>query len=240
MTEMTELYFYQDVYCQQLEVTALDVDKDEKFGFYLTCDKTICHPHGGGQKGDRANFVFIDKLGENQQELQIIDTRKDPITGNIKHILAKTHHFETENPKDCVGRGVLQLDWDFRYKQMRLHSVSHLLHIFLEKVLEKELIYPDVADIQEDYGLNVYNNLNINSQDIVKAVEMMNAFIAEDHLINTYPDPKINGYRYWSCANFIIPCGGTHPRTTIEIGQISANFSQKKGKSKITFKIENL
>lgn len=234
----TELCFYNDLYCRELQVTVTEYGKDEKFGAYLVFDKTTFHAHGGGQKGDRGTIKLLEEPYDDcPQEFVIIDTRRDK-SGKVMHIINQP---PDEQMADVTFPGcpaIMYLDWNFRFTQMRLHSAAHLLHVFMERSLGQNIPNPNVSDLQDDYGLNVYEGgLDMTPDNMVEVVQTMNKFLAEGHPIETYPDATRSGYRYWKCDEVIIPCGGTHPHNTAEMGDISAEFSVKKGKAKVLFRL---
>lgn len=235
----SERCFYDDVYVREMNAIVLEYGADDKFGPFFIFDRTIFHPHGGGQKGDRGLLIFSPQpFAECPIEIDITDTRVEK-DGAIRHILA--HRFNGESDGKLRGAGVcLRLDWNFRFMQMRLHSASHLIHIFMERHLGKDLPPPRISDILENYGLNVYESvLDIKPEEMPKIVDDLNEFLAAGHQIVTFPDGDRPTFRYWKCDDNTIPCGGTHPHNTIEIGPISASLSVKKGKTKVMFRLSN-
>jgi alanyl-tRNA synthetase len=235
----SEMCFYDDVYARELDATVLEYGVDDKFGPFLVLDRTIFHPHGGGQKGDRGRLIFSQPpFVECPLEIDIVDTRGEK-GGAIRHIIA-IRLAEGSEIKLIGAKVSLRLDWGFRFTQMRLHSTSHLIHIFMERHGGAVLPPPRISDILEDYGLNVYESvLDFKPEDMPSIVVNLNDFLAAGHPIVTFPDPDKPILRYWSCDEVTIPCGGTHPHNTIEIGAISANLSVKKGKTKVMFRLSN-
>ena len=138
---------------------------------------------------------------------------------------------------------LLRLDWTFRYRQMRLHSAAHLLHCFVAKIVGESaggppVEFPETSDLQPEFGLNRYavkDLLDLGQME--RVVAKLNAFAAEGHAIATRPDPETEGFRYWECAEWVIPCGGTHPRDTAEIGPVEVTLSLKRGKTGMTFRV---
>ena len=234
----TELYFYEDLYCRELEVTITEYGKDEKFGAYLVFDKTIFHAHGGGQKGDRGTIRLLEEPYDDcPQEFAITDTRRDK-TGKVIHLISQPLDEQMADVTFPGCPAILNLDWDFRFTQMRLHSAAHLLHVFIERQLGQTIPNPNVSDLQDDYGLNVYDGgLDMTPDNMPKILQTMNSFLSEGHSIETYSDSTRTGFRYWKCDEVVIPCGGTHPHNTSEMGDITAEFSVKKGKAKVLFRL---
>jgi Ser-tRNA(Ala) deacylase AlaX len=233
----SEMCFYDDVYARELDATVLEYGVEDKFGPYLVLDRTIFHPHGGGQKGDRGRVVFSQPpFAECPSEIDVVDTRGEK-GGAIRHVIANPLADGSESQLKGA-RVTLRLDWGFRFTQMRLHSTSHLIHIFMERHAGAALPPPRISDILEDYGLNVYESvLDFKPEDMPDIVSNMNNFVAAGHQIATFPDPDKPTHRYWQCDDVIIPCGGTHPHNTTEIGAISASLSVKKGKTKVMFRL---
>jgi alanyl-tRNA synthetase/misacylated tRNA(Ala) deacylase len=235
----TEMHFYDDVYERELDATVLEYGIDEKSGPFFVLDRTIFHPHGGGQKGDRGRLTFSQQpFVECPSEVDIVDTRGEK-GGAIRHIIANPLAEGSENK--LSGAGVcLRLDWGFRFTQMRLHSTSHLIHIFMERHARAVLPPPRISDILADYGLNIYESiLDFKPEDMPNIVANLNDFLVVGHQIVTFPDPDQPTLRYWRCDDVTIPCGGTHPHNTMEIGPISASLSVKKGKTKVMFRVSN-
>lgn len=234
----TEMHFYNDVYAKELDAEIVEYGHDEKFGPYIVLNRTIFHPHGGGQKGDRGNLILhAQPFDAALAELNIIDTRGEK-GADIKHIIDRTLDDEAASRSLPGTKVTLQLNWDFRHTQMRLHSSSHLIHVFMERMAGSPLPHPRISDILEDYGLNVYETvLDFKPEDMPKVVSEMNDYLAAGHEITTYPDPHNPAYRYWRCEDVVIPCGGTHPHNTSEVAPITATLSIKKGKTKVMFRL---
>ncbi len=63
----------------------------------------------------------------------------------------------------------------------------------------------------------------------------VNEFLKRNLPIIVENDVARKGYRWWSCGEIRIGCGGTHPYNTSEIGQISLKC-EKSGSGKIKIK----
>ena len=111
MSDVRKAY-YDDSYQKSLQATITAVDGDS-----IELDQTIFYPLGGGQPGDTGTLVAHDGA-----QYAIIDTRKSDSPGQIKHQLG------TEAHGLQVGDVVhTTLDWERRYKHMRMHTCMHLL-----------------------------------------------------------------------------------------------------------------
>lgn len=233
--------YHEDPYRREIELWVDALGVDERFGPYLLFSETVCHPHGGGQKGDRGTLHLDDAAAGAlgcPRELPIVDTRRDG-RGNL-HVLGAELDEELAR-EHLVGARQFRfaLDWDFRYRQMRLHSAAHLLHCFVERVLGDAVPFPDTSDLQPEFGLNRYEAKELLSEEQAREVErQLNAFSAEGHAISTTADPEQEGFRYWHCEEWTIPCGGTHLRNASEIGAVRVSLSLKRGRTSLIFSLE--
>jgi alanyl-tRNA synthetase/misacylated tRNA(Ala) deacylase len=234
----SEPAFHDDAYARTASATVAFVAADPKGRPALVLDRTIFHPQGGGQKGDRGRIAFpyeIDGLGA---AAEIVDTTKKG--GDIFHVLGDAEAGAALMAHCPVEGCTLALDWDFRHRQMRLHSASHLLHCFIERTLGRSLPPPSLSDQSADAGVNRYDIADLIGDDAFRqAAAALNAFLAEGAAITTYPDADKPGYRWWACEEWRIPCGGTHVADAKEVGVVVATVSRKKGRTTTSFTLRD-
>ena len=127
------------------------------------------------------------------------------------------------------------LNWNFRYRQMRLHTCVHLHHCYLEKILGKKLDNPITSAIEDGFAFNKYEKDCFDLSKVDEANELFLSTINNDIPVYTYPDSEKEGYRWWECMGYKIPCGGLHVNNLNEIGNIKITISAKKGKITIKF-----
>lgn len=164
-------------------------------------DQTCFYPESGGQAGDSGligNAIVTDT--------QYID-------GDIAHIISGESSLKEGDEVEC------SLDWDRRYRIMRLHSAAHLMEYFL---LEEFGLLERVGSFVNDkHDKSTYKYADRFLPERLKIVEdNINVFILEGHEIKRESDASDPDYRYWVCGKFKEPCGGTHPGNTSEIGEI--------------------
>ena len=218
--------FNEDSYLKEVSTKIKSIfSEDEKNCVQL--EDNIFYPQGGGQKGDSGMLIIAGK------NLKVVNTVKDKYSD--EGILLIT---EEKLPDDTVGSEILcKLDWDFRYKQMKLHTAVHLHHCIIEKVAGKKVQYPQTSDIQDGFAFNRYEK-DVISQDLVElANNEFRKVISEGAEVKTYTDAEKEGFRWWECLGFKIPCGGTHVANISEIGEVGVTYSQKKGKSTVNISL---
>ncbi|PIP75241.1 hypothetical protein COW86_04870, partial [Candidatus Kuenenbacteria bacterium CG22_combo_CG10-13_8_21_14_all_39_9] len=131
-----------------------------------------------------------------------------------------------------------KLSWEFRNKQMKLHTAAHLHHCLLEKTAGKYLPFPKVSDIQDGFVFNRYESDEITPELVEKTNEVFREAISSGADVKTYPDTEKKGYRWWECLGYKIPCGGTHVKNISEIGTVEIEYNKKKGMSTINIKLK--
>jgi len=108
---LTRKLFWEEPYEREFDAKVVGIE-DRR----VVLDQTLFFPRGGGVACD------VGVLGE----LNVTETTKE--AGEIFHVLGSTPAFK-------VGDNVHgQIDWDRRYKLMRMHTAGHLLSsIFFSK-----------------------------------------------------------------------------------------------------------
>ena len=109
----TEELFRDDAYARSCAATVL-----APVGGGVVLDRTVFYPTGGGQPGDCGRLV----VAGGAPALPVLDAQKGPEPGTVLHLLAD----DTEPPP--AGTGVTaEIDWERRYRLMRMHTALHLL-----------------------------------------------------------------------------------------------------------------
>ncbi len=107
---MTEELFREDAYLARCEALVVALE-----GLNLYLDRTVLYPTGGGQPGDRGRLLLDDGGA-----LAVEETLKG--TRGIAHRLAEG------SPAPAAGAPLTaEVDWPRRYRLMRMHSAMHLL-----------------------------------------------------------------------------------------------------------------
>lgn len=223
---MTEDFFRTDSYAR---ACAARVEAAAPDGIVL--DRTVFYPMGGGQPGDSGVLRW------DGGECRIVDTVKDKETGRHLHLLAED---ATLPP---VGAEVTaELDWDRRYKHMRMHTCLHLLC----SLVDAPVTGGNLTDAKGRLDFDIEE-----SPDKEALTERLNALIAADHPVESSwisaedlaANPEIvrtmsvkppvgsDGVRAIRIEGVDFqPCGGTHVKATGEIGRVRVGKIEKKGK----------
>jgi misacylated tRNA(Ala) deacylase len=233
---MTEEIFRNDAYVKTCDARVVAVDEHA-----VQLDRTVFYPMGGGQPGDRG--VLRHESGE---PVQIVDTRKGATPGEILHI--------TEAPvsESLVGHNVVaEIDWERRYRLMRMHTCLHLLCAVIPAGVTGGSIRDGSGRLDFD--------LPESTLDKAQVTEALNRLIAAGHAVQPRwitddelaqkPDlvrtmsvapPMGHGrVRLLDIAGVDLqPCGGTHVANTGEIGRVRVTKIEKKGKHNRRVNIE--
>ena len=218
--------FEENAYTKEIETKIKAIDTENKT---IELEDTIFYGKSGGQPGD------VGEIIADGQKIEVNDTIK--IKGSIKNIL------ENLNGLNKNQKITARINWDKRLKYMRMHSALHLMCASISL---------GVTGGQIGYHKS---RLDFNDTDkkIVKEElqEKINALMEEDHkityeyidskILESQPElvrtmsvkpPKINGkLRFVKIGNIDFqPCGGTHVRSTREIGKVTIGKIENKGR----------
>ncbi|WP_417841667.1 alanyl-tRNA editing protein [Terasakiella sp.] len=224
---MTKELFRDDSYLKECTATVSAVQDNA-----IILDQTVFYPTGGGQPGDSGTFTLSDG-----RTITIANTVKDRDTG------AHLHLVEEGTPLPDVGETLTaQIDWDRRYILMRMHTA---LHIMCSKVdgavtggsigLEKSRLDFDLPEVPDKDELANAINAEITANKPVEVSAISDSELAANpDLIRTMsvkPPMGQGQVRTIRIAEVDYqPCGGTHVKSTGEIGPIRIGKIEKKGK----------
>ncbi len=170
-------------------------------GNRILFDETIAFSFSGGQESDKA---YVNGMNVLNSEIE----------GNlIYYTLPEEHGFS------ICDKVTMEIDWPRRYRLMRLHFAAELI---LELVTRKQGIEKIGAHIAEKKArIDFLYDKNIS--DVLESLlAEYNEIIAQDVIIKTCFSDVKNQRRYWEIEGFSkVSCGGTHVRSTSEVGAIS-------------------
>lgn len=225
----TALLFLDDAYLREAAAVVIGVTERG-----VVLDRTNFYATGGGQPGDAGVLRLADGA-----EMAIATTIYDPADRSIViHVPAD------EQAMPAAGQTVTSvLDWERRLKRMRIHSALHLLSVVLPYPVtggsigegEGRLDFDipdgglDKAEISLRLNELIDRNAAITDRWITDA-----ELDANPQLVKTMSvkPPRGSGrVRLVEIEGIDLqPCGGTHVRSTGEIGAIAVTEIEKKGK----------
>lgn len=225
---MTEELFREDAYLKSCEARVVAVN--ERGGLIL--DRTIFYPTGGGQPGDRGKLRLADG-----REIAIATTVYDSDGRTIVHVPAEG------SPALAAGDAlVAELDWDRRFRVMRAHTALHLLCAIVgapvtggqvgeaegrldfdlpEAVLDKDELAGRInAHVA---AARAVSHRWISDEEMAARPELVRTMLVK-------PPTGRGRVRLVEIAECDLqPCGGTHVRSTAEIGTAIVEKIEKKG-----------
>jgi misacylated tRNA(Ala) deacylase len=225
---MTIPLFRDDAYLQSCEATVVAITEQG-----VVLDRTVFYPNGGGQVGDAGVMTL-----QNGEQLLIVDTRKGIEPDSIVHFL------EADAVKPVIGDKVaVQLDWERRYKLMRLHSALHVMSCVVIAPVTGGNIAPDKArlDFDIDMTLLVAEAIEQGTNALIaKAVATQTQWITDEEMaarpeliktMSVKPPSGAGKVRLLSIPGIDLqPCGGTHVANISEIGGIKVTKIRSEGR----------
>jgi Predicted metal-dependent hydrolases related to alanyl-tRNA synthetase HxxxH domain len=202
--------FWENPYLAELTAKVTGVD-----GAKVTLDKTIAYAFSGGQESDHGTINGYTIVNAEKQDKQIV------------YQLEERHNL-------CVGdEASIQIDWDRRYKLMRLHFAAELVLELITQRYNGPLkigahIAEDKARIDFVWQGNISGTFGFLEQEIKRIV-------ASNSPIHSAFSDEENEVRYWEIDGFArVLCGGTHLKRTGEVGTLMFKRNNiGKGKERI-------
>ncbi|MBU0471117.1 MAG: alanyl-tRNA editing protein [Nanoarchaeota archaeon] len=226
---MSKALYMDDGYLKEFEATVESV-KDDK---YVVLDQTAFYPLSGGVAYDTG------ALTKDNEEFPVVYVGK--FDNQISHEVSKPGLKQGDKVKG-------KIDWDKRYKLMRLHTAAHLVSgIFHNKT--KALITGGSIDTERartDFSLE-----NFDRQMIDDTFKLANDLIQKDTPVKVYymdceealkiPDmvklankmpPEVDKLRIVELEGIDRqPDGGPHVKSIKEIGTLEILKVENKGKN---------
>ncbi len=218
--------FETNAYQKEIITKITKIDKENKT---IELEDTIFYGQSGGQPGDTGQIII------DGQKIEVKSTIKSEDV--IKNILQDINNLRINQEVTAI------IDWDKRYKYMRMHSALHLMCATVplavtggqigyeksrldfndpEKKINKEEIEGKINQLMNDDHKIIYEYIDskiLESQpDLVRTMSVK--------------PPKIIGkLRFVKIGDIDFqPCGGTHVYSTKEIGEIKIGKIENKGR----------
>jgi len=223
----TQSLYYEDPYLSEFEAEVLRVID----GKYVVLEKTAFYPEGGGQPGDHGHLKF------NKKRSKVVNVQK--IGNIIAHIV--------EGPVPREGqkiRGVI--DWERRSSLMKHHTATHLLMGAARRVLGEHVWQAGAQKGAERSRLDISHFKRLTLEEIHKIERLANQVVTRNVPVEVSLMPREEaearyGFRLYQGG--VVPgreirvvkigdwdveaCGGTHCRTTGEVGFIKIVHTER-------------
>jgi len=224
----TETLFRADAYLREAEARVLAVTAEG-----IELDRTLFYARGGGQPGDQGTL-----LRENGSAVRVVDT----VYGADRSLIL--HKVGEGAGLPAVGETVrMALDWSIRHPRMRIHTALHLLSVVLPHPVtggsvgegdgRLDFDWPEVDQDKETITARV-NEMIARNVPVTERWITDEELAANPSLVKTMSvKPPVGAGRVRLVAIEgldLQPCGGTHVRTTGEIGPVVVTAIEKKGK----------
>lgn len=222
---MTRKLFWDDMYAREFDAEVELVE-----GNRVVLDQTAFNPRGGGLVSDtgRLNGVkVIEATKEGDSVYHILEAQAELRVGDKVH-------------------GVL--DWDRRYRIMRMHTSAHILSAVVNRetgaLITGNQISPDESRV--DFNLEDFSKDKMSSyidgvnEAVARGLEVKTFFMKREEalatpgfvkLANAMP-PSLDVLRIVQIGDVDTQAdGGVHVRNTSEIGKVVGLKTENKGKS---------
>lgn len=239
MAYATETLFRDDAYLKTASAKVVAVN--ERGGIVL--DRTIFYATSGGQPGDTG---FLER--PDGSRIAVAATVTGETKDEIIHVPAPGQGVPV------VGEDMkLAIDWDRRHRLMRMHAACHLLTVVCPFPITGAAVSED--DSRVDFDMPDHS---ATREDITaRLMELVRA----DHpiFIRTISDEELAANPTLVKSKHVRPptgtgrvrlvligedgavdsqpCGGTHVKSTSEIGEIHIGKIEKKGRENRRFRI---
>jgi misacylated tRNA(Ala) deacylase len=226
----TDCLFREDSYLKDCDATVVAIEPSGG----IVLDRTVFYAASGGQPADRGRLVTT--AGAAIPIASVVFT--DPGKTSIAHVPAPGA------PPVAVGDTVkAEIDWPIRHARMRMHTALHLL----SAVLPYPVTGGSVGEAESRLDFDIPDAGLDKDAITAKLAEMIamdaavsSRWIADAELeanpaliktMSVRPPMGTGRVRLIEIAGLDLqPCGGTHVRSTAEIGAVQVTQVEKKGK----------
>ncbi len=229
---MTRRLYYEDQYLREFDAVVVGI-REAEGKLSLILNRTAFYPEGGGQPPDTGRIKgkdFLFKVSwvkeEGKEILHLGDAEGEISVGN------KVRGF---------------LDWERRYRLMRMHTAAHILESAVHRVIGPAKVWGSGIDLERS---RLDFKARISAENLPKIEEEANSIVKSDFpVIARFVEKdeaqsifqKYNQELGPECLALeklriveveglrVDPCGGTHVSRTGEIGKIKLLGRKSKG-----------
>ena len=238
MAFRTEALFREDSYLAETEAEVVHVN--ERGGIIL--DRTVFYATSGGQPGDTGRLTLADG--------RAVDVAAT-ITGETKDEII--HVPAADSGLKAGDRVKLAIDRERRLRLMRMHTACHLLTVVCPFPITGAAVAEDDSRVDFDIPDAGFAKEDVTARlmELVRADHPVSTRWITDEELAANPTlvksknvrPPVGNGRIRLVligADGSVdsqPCGGTHVRSTAEVGEIHIGKIEKKGRENRRFRI---
>jgi alanyl-tRNA synthetase len=221
--ELTDRLYYTDCFLREFQACVVAVS-----GEAVTLDRSAFYPTSGGQVSD-TGWLELDG-----SRVRVKDVTENEHTGEVLHIVESVERLQP----GFVVHGVI--DADRRLDHMQQHTGQHVLSAAFEKLYSFATVSFHMGD--ESCTIDLATGA-VTSEQLEGAEELANQVIAEDRPVEIrfatpdeacalgvrkIPAAERDKFRLIDIREFDLnACGGTHVRSTGQIGCILLRKTEK-------------
>jgi misacylated tRNA(Ala) deacylase len=227
---MTEPLYREDAYLRTCTATVTAAT-----GEGVILDRTVFYPTGGGQPGDAGRLSWDGGA-------MAVATARKGADGALLHVPA-----EGETPPPAGTEVTAEIDWETRHRLMRVHTALHLLSVVIPLPVTGGQIGPEKGRLDFDMPEAPADReaLEARLNEIAAADHPVTSewitdeeLAARPEMVKTMSVKPPTGQGHVRLVRIgtgdatidLQPCGGTHVRSTGEIGPLRLGKIEKKGK----------
>jgi len=231
---MENALYMKDSYIKEFEGVVESV-KDDKF---VVLNRTYFYPGGGGQPHD-TGIMACNGETYNDEGYHVMYVGK--FEGKISHEVSKPGLKQSDK---IIGR----IDWDRRYRLMRMHTAAHIIDAVLYKeagaLCTGNQLGMDKSRI--DFSLEMLDRekmqgyIDMANEFVKKAIDVKIYFMKRDEALKipgvvklaSVMPPEADELRIVEIPGVDLQAdGGTQVKNTSEIGEIKFLSVENKGKN---------
>lgn len=224
----TEPLYRDEPYLRSCEANVVAIN--DRGGIVL--DRTVFYAAGGGQPGDSGTLRL-----QGGGEITIATTVKGDAPGEIIHVPTSP-----DGGNAVAGAVEAAIDWGRRHRLMRIHTCLHLLSVLVPHPVTGGQIAEDYGRLDFDVGDAVLDKEELSARlnEMISADHPVRAewitdeeLAAKPEIVKTMkvkPPMGTGRVRLIRIGDVDLqPCGGTHVRSTAEIGSVVVSKIESKG-----------
>jgi alanyl-tRNA synthetase len=230
---MTERLYYDHPYLTRFSARVVDSLEWEGQPAVLL-DRTAFYPTGGGQPTDTGilSATGVADGSAAPESVPVVEVVERPEDGAVVHILDRPL-----GAQEVEGK----VNWERRFDLMQQHTGQHILSAVFLEVFEANTVGFHLSD---EYATIDLDRATLTAEDLAKVEDLVNAVVFENRqaVARFVPDEEVPSLPLRKALVHEGPvriveipdldcsaCGGTHVRSTGEVGLVKITRSERRG-----------